>query len=83
MENILAKAVGKDDENHRATHFAATVVATSGNTVKVQRDGSPTPDAVFYPTISGTIAGIAAGQRVAVVDFSGEGGYIVMGRILT
>lgn len=67
---------------HNATHFAATVIAESGGTIQVQRDGAAAPEAVFYAALSGVTAITAPGDRVAVVDLTGEGGYVVLGKIV-
>lgn len=80
--NILAAAAALFQRRHRDTHFAATVIDKSGGTIKVQRDGSPAPEAIYWAAISGVAATVSAGDRVAVVDLTADGGYVVLGKIV-
>lgn len=82
MSNILDAAAQLFARRHRQTHFQATVVDTSGGTIQVQRDGQATPEGVFYAAYSGVAAAVSPGDRVGVVDFTGDGAYVVTGKIV-
>lgn len=81
--NVLAEVRRLWLEWHRASIFIATVDSISGGSIKVIRDGQSTAEPVFYAAANGLAAAVSAGHRVLVVDASGEGGYVVVCRVVT
>lgn len=81
--NVLAEAQRLWRAFHRETSFLATVDSVSGGSIKVKRDGQPAAEPIFYAAANGLAAAVAAGQRVLVLDPTGEGGYVVVCRVVT
>lgn len=68
---------------HRGRHLLATVAAAPvGNTVTVKVDGESTARGQSYQMASAAVtAGLVVGNRVCMIDFSGNGGFIVMDKV--
>lgn len=66
---------------HRETHFFATVdVYTGGNrTATIIRNGQTIADAQPYQ-IADSIGSLSNGQSVLVVDYTGEGAFVIVAR---
>lgn len=76
--NVLAEAKKLVANWHRDTHFFATVDSVDGNKIAIVRDGQTIADPVAYAAASGLAAAVSAGDRVLVVDGTGNGGYVVV-----
>lgn len=81
--NVLAEAKRLIGVWHRDTHFLATVDSVDGNKIAILRDGQTTPDSVAYAAASGLAAAVVAGDRVLVVDATGNGGYVVLCEVVS
>lgn len=81
MANVMVEVRKLLHQRHQSTHFVATVTDTSGSTIQVQRDGQTVPDGSFYAATDGLAAAVVAGDRVFVVDVSGDGGYLVLAKL--
>lgn len=68
-------------QRHRDTHFRAIVTDTAGNTIQIRRVEQANPDEQYYAAHEGIAAAVSPGDEVTVVDFTGEGGYIVTGHV--
>lgn len=77
--NIPATAQALDGEWWRKHVMLATVVDTAGDLVQVQPNG-PGVDAKFYTRFAGKWP-LAPGDVVGMIDFSGIGGWVIVGKI--
>lgn len=80
MSNILEKAQRLDKESHRMRHMRAIVVSNDTNQVFIQRNGYTDPDGQSYAKLFGVT--VVADDEVAMVDITGNGGWIILGKIL-
>lgn len=80
MTNILKKAQDLDTSAHRQRHMRATVVDNDTNQVFIRRNGFITQDGQSYPKLSGV--SVVADDEVAMVDLTGNGGWIILGKIV-
>lgn len=82
MPNVVGVMLAVFQKRHRETHFQATVVDKTGGTIRVRRDGEDA-EPLPYAAFSGVAALVSAGDRVGVVDFTGDGGWVVVGKIVS
>lgn len=68
-------------ESHRDTHRLATVVANDTNQIQVSWN-TPGGASVTktFPKLSGVV--VAAADVVLMVDATGQGGWIVLGKVI-
>ncbi|TAJ18465.1 MAG: hypothetical protein EPO65_08955 [Dehalococcoidia bacterium] len=52
--------------------FLATVTASSGGLIAIQRQGQAEPDAQFYPAAAGLAAAVSAGDLVMCLVVGGR-----------
>jgi len=78
--NILKEAQILDLSGHRARHMRAVVDSNDTDQVFIIRSGFIIPDGQSYAKLDGVT--VIAGDEVAMVDLTGNGGWIVFGKIL-
>lgn len=77
--NPLAAAQHLDERLWAGRVMLATVVGISGDLVNVQRNG-PGVDAKYYARLEGSWTTVA-GDIVLMIDSTGDGGWVVVGKI--
>ena len=78
--NILDAAQKLDISGHRTRHMRAVVTGNDTNQVFIQRNGFTTPDGQSYAKLAGVT--VSADDEVAMIDLTGNGGWIVLGKIM-
>jgi hypothetical protein len=77
----VAEAIGAAiDRNHAATFVRAIVTGNDTNQVNVRRPGFTNADGQSYPKLDGVT--VVADDEVLLMDVSGRGGWLVLGKIV-